>query len=76
MGCVLRQRRRCHRRCAFSLVELLVVIGMIALLIGLLMPILSSARRQAKCVQSKAQLADLGQALQMYSKDTTTRRKD
>ena len=58
-----------RHRTAFSLIELLVVVGIIAVLIGLIMPMLSAARRHAKCLQCKAQLADLGHALQIYSNE-------
>lgn len=54
------------RRRGFSLIELMVVIGIIALLIGLIMPIMSGARRAAKNVQCKTNLRTLGQMLQIY----------
>ncbi|MCK4886673.1 MAG: prepilin-type N-terminal cleavage/methylation domain-containing protein, partial [Planctomycetes bacterium] len=44
---------------AFTLVELLVVISVIALLIGLLMPALAAARSQARSVVCKANLHQL-----------------
>src|SRR5688572_14903367 len=52
-----------RRRIAFSLVELIVVVGIIALIVAMLMPALSRARETAKTIQCASQLRQVGQSL-------------
>jgi len=54
-------------RTAFSLIELLVVIGIIAMLLAMLMPVIAVARDQAKTTQCASNLRQLGVALNIYA---------
>jgi prepilin-type processing-associated H-X9-DG protein len=53
----------------FTLVELLVVIGLIAMLISLLLPTHTRAREQGNLVACQGNLRQLGMAMQMYCHD-------
>ncbi|MEK6703553.1 MAG: type II secretion system protein [Planctomycetota bacterium] len=56
-------------RRAFTLIELLIVIAIIALLVGILLPALAHARKASKAVACSANLRSIGQGLVLYSND-------
>ncbi len=57
-----------HKK-AFTLVELLVVISIIAILVSVLLPALGKARKQAHAIVCLANLRSMGYALVMYAED-------
>jgi prepilin-type processing-associated H-X9-DG protein/prepilin-type N-terminal cleavage/methylation domain-containing protein len=55
---------------AFTLFEMLVTVGILGLLASLLFPALSHAKAQARLIQCKSNLSQIGKALIMYEGET------
>ena len=60
-------------RTAFTIIELLVVVAIIALLVGILLPAVDKARDQARVTQSLSNLRNLGMAHMQYATDSSDR---
>ncbi|MCY2955357.1 MAG: type II secretion system protein [Planctomycetota bacterium] len=62
----MRSRQQEH---GFTLVELLVVIGIITILIGMLMPVVASVQERAKQIQCLSNLRNMGMAAMIHVND-------
>ena len=66
---MLQSARQSHFRAAFTLIELLIVLAIIAVLAALLFPVLRAAREQARRTVCASNLHQIGLALTMYRQD-------
>src|SRR5689334_4044544 len=70
---ILQPHRFNRRHVGFTLVELLVVIGIIAVLIALLLPALNRARESARAAQCLSNLRQIAGAVVMYTNENQYR---
>jgi prepilin-type N-terminal cleavage/methylation domain-containing protein len=65
----IQTRRVPLARSAFSLVEMLVVIGILVVLLAIIIPVVGNARRAARNVDTRATLTSMGQAVVQFQLD-------
>jgi prepilin-type N-terminal cleavage/methylation domain-containing protein/prepilin-type processing-associated H-X9-DG protein len=61
--------RNWRQRSGFTLIEVLVVVGIIGLLVAILVPSVAKSRQQARAVVCMSNLREWGKAIQMYAND-------
>src|SRR5918992_206399 len=66
-GYVMHLRRLRRQREAFTLIEVLVVIGIVVLLVALLLPMLSRAQEAARAVACASNLRQIGAGMTAYA---------
>ena len=72
----VRRDARRHAGCAcraFTLVEMLVVIAIIAVLAGLLLPVIGKAKEQGRSTACLSNLRQIGLALQLYTQENESK---
>ena len=62
-------KRHLQRQQAFTLVELLVVIGIIAILIGILLPVMASVQKAGYKAKTQAIISNLATVIERYYSD-------
>jgi prepilin-type N-terminal cleavage/methylation domain-containing protein/prepilin-type processing-associated H-X9-DG protein len=63
------QTRRTYLRCAFTLIELLIVISIIALLLAIMVPTLSKARSISRRTACQSNLKQIDYAIRVYAQN-------
>ena len=67
---MFKQRQSCQ---GFTLVEMIIVVAIIAILLGILVPSLASARAQSKVVACMANLKSMGELVATYAEENDNR---
>lgn len=67
--CSKKDKKQPIWRAGFTLIELLVVISIIAVLLSVLMPALSKAKRQAQAIVCSSKMKTIGTTIKLYQQD-------